>query len=86
MHQKLCRVYPPRKMIHWLKEWDGRPARLFCLIRYGRDARATLCFCNQIALEFSIKFGCERPALAVPLIHEAQVPNQPDRCEDLEAA
>jgi hypothetical protein len=25
------------------KEWDGRPARLFCFIRYGRDARATLC-------------------------------------------
>jgi hypothetical protein len=23
-------------------EWHGRPARLFCFIRYGRDARATL--------------------------------------------
>jgi hypothetical protein len=31
-------------LIQWLKEWDGRPARLFCFIRYGRDARATLCF------------------------------------------
>jgi hypothetical protein len=24
-----------------LKEWDGRLARLFRFIRYGRDARAT---------------------------------------------
>jgi hypothetical protein len=69
-------------MIQWLKEWDGRPARLFCFIRYGREARATLCFRNQIGLEFSIKFGSGRLALAVPSIHEAQVPNQPDRCED----
>jgi hypothetical protein len=22
-----------------LKEWDGRPARTFCFISYGRDAR-----------------------------------------------
>ena len=29
-------------LIQWLKGWDGRPARLFCFIRYGRDARATL--------------------------------------------
>ena len=28
-------------LIQWLKEWDGRPARLFCFIRYGRDARAS---------------------------------------------
>jgi hypothetical protein len=30
-------------LIQWLKEWDGRPARLFYFIRYGRDARAILC-------------------------------------------
>jgi hypothetical protein len=28
-------------LIQRLKEWDGRPARLFCFIRYGRDARAS---------------------------------------------
>ena len=28
----------------WHVEWEGRPARLFCFIRHGRDARATLCF------------------------------------------
>jgi hypothetical protein len=39
----------PRALLHFLeekwsilKEWDGRPARLFCFNRYGRDARATL--------------------------------------------
>ena len=36
--------YDQAILIQWLKEWDGRPARLFCFIRYGRDARATLCF------------------------------------------
>jgi hypothetical protein len=36
-------------LIQWLKEWDGRPARLFCLIRYGRDARATLLPIPKIA-------------------------------------
>jgi hypothetical protein len=34
---------PKGDQIQWLKEWDGRPARLFCFISYGRDARATLC-------------------------------------------
>jgi hypothetical protein len=36
--------YDQAILIQWLKEWEGRPARLFCFIRYGRDARATLCF------------------------------------------
>jgi hypothetical protein len=35
--------YDQAILIQWFKEWDGRPARLFCFIRYGRDARATLC-------------------------------------------
>jgi hypothetical protein len=29
--------YDQAILIQWLKEWDGRPARLFCFIRYGRD-------------------------------------------------
>jgi hypothetical protein len=36
--------YDQAILIQWLKEWDGRPARLFRFIRYGRDARATLSF------------------------------------------
>ena len=25
-----------------VNDWDGRPARLFCFIRYGREVHATL--------------------------------------------
>jgi hypothetical protein len=39
--------YDQAILIQWLKEWDGRPARLFYFIRYGRDARATLCVLPQ---------------------------------------
>ena len=42
MGQGTPMFYDQAILIQWLKEWDGRPARLFCFIRYGRDARATL--------------------------------------------
>jgi hypothetical protein len=45
MGQGTPMFYDQAILIQWLKEWDGRPARLFCFIRYGQDARATLCCC-----------------------------------------
>ena len=47
--------YDQAILIPWLKEWDGRPARLFCFIRYGRDARATLI--TSLLLENAITNG-----------------------------
>jgi hypothetical protein len=37
MGQGTPMFYDQAILIQWLKEWDGRPARLFCFIRYGRE-------------------------------------------------
>jgi hypothetical protein len=60
-----------------LKEWDGRPARLFFFIRYGRDARATL---RPIPKVSPIYDSLEKEILSSDFLNpHSSIPNHEER-------